>query len=460
MTWPDEIELDLDGIAQGGDAVGRWEGRVVFAAGGLPGERVVVRLRERRESFARGAVARVLRPSPDRVEPRVPGADHMPWQHIAYEAQLRFRQSILADQLAKFGGLPEALVQETEPASPPWGYRNSARLHCDGQRVGYHGADTRVVREIASDPLLHPALDGVIGPLRQALREVGGPPAPLEVVLRASETEGYALAALRGPGAREPEALRRLAGRWRSLAPSLAGVTIGAPGGNLEEEDEPGGEARRGRGRRGAELPLPGDEGREEGDEPRSLVLGAGTLLEDLGGISFELRPTTFFQVSLVAAEALLRLVRAGLGGPVGRLLDVYAGAGTFALPLAREGGEVVGVEEYSGAVADGRASAEMNGVGNVRFLEGRAEEVLAGLEGSFDAAVLDPPRRGCHPRALEALVALAPERLVYVSCHPATLARDLKTLAAGGYRLLSSTPVDLFPQTAHVESVSVLERV
>ncbi|HWQ13778.1 MAG TPA: 23S rRNA (uracil(1939)-C(5))-methyltransferase RlmD [Roseiflexaceae bacterium] len=459
MNWPETLELTLDGIAQGGDAVGRWEGRVVFAAGGIPGERVRVRLREARAAFARGEVTEVLEASPHRVPPRVPGADHMPWQHIAYEAQLRFRRTILAEQLAKIGGLAGAPVEETVPASPPWAYRSGARLHCDGTQVGYHAADTRAIREIDSDPLLRPVLDAAIPPLRQALWETGGAHGPLEVALRASETYGYVVAALTGPGARFTRAAARLAGRWRSLYPPLAGVTVG------EDHGGPRTEGRRsvgGGGWTASEFDEhdPPTVGRSSVHGPQSsVILGQATLVEELDAVSFELRPDTFFQVNLAAAEALLRLVRAGLalrGGE--RLLDVYCGAGTFALPLARAVAEVVGVEEHSGAVADGRASAETSGIGNVRFVVGRAEEALARLDGPFDAVVLDPPRRGCHPRALEALLALAPARLVYVSCHPATLARDLKVLVEGGYRLLRSTPVDLFPQTAHVESVNVLE--
>src|SRR5690242_510093 len=119
-VWPDTLELTLDGIAQGGEAVGRWNDRVVFARGGLPGERVLVRLTERRENYAHALVAEVLAPSPDRVPPRQPGADHMPWQHIAYSAQLRFERQILADQLAKIGGLDTIAVAETIAAPRPW----------------------------------------------------------------------------------------------------------------------------------------------------------------------------------------------------------------------------------------------------------------------------------------------------------------------------------------------------
>jgi 23S rRNA (uracil1939-C5)-methyltransferase len=419
MDWPATLELTLDGIAQGGEGVGRWQERVVFARGGLPGERVQVRLRERREAYARGDVIELLDASPDRVDPRLPGADHMPWQHIAYPAQLRFKRQILADQLAKIGGLANALVGETLAALRPWGYRNSARFHGLGGQIGYYAADSHDLQEIEFDPLLLPVLNDALAALRSVVR--AGMLAPAEVILRASEAYGYVLAGLRAYDAEALDDLVQLARRWRMRCPALAGVTLSGPS---------------------------------------PFVLGADHLIEELGGVAFHLRPATFFQVNSPAAEALLDLVRSGLdlrGGE--RLLDLYCGAGAFALPLAASVAEVVGIEEYAGAIEDGRTTAQGNGIANVRFEIGRVEQALSKLDGTFDAAVLDPPRRGCHPRAIEQLLRIAPARIVYVSCQPATLARDLRLLVAGGYRLVSVQPVDLFPQTAHVESVSVLER-
>jgi 23S rRNA (uracil1939-C5)-methyltransferase len=417
LDWPTTLELTLDGIAQGGEGVGRWRERVVFVGGGLPQERVLVRLHERHEAYARAEVIEVLEASPDRVLPRLAGADHMPWQHIAYPAQLRFKRQILSEQLAKIGGLADLPVLETMPAPRPWGYRNSARFHGDGERIGYYAAESHHLQEIESDPLLLPVLNETLAALRGAM--CFGEPAPSEVLLRASEAYGYALAALRGPGD-----LRGLASRWRMRCPPLAGVTLPAAAG-----------------------------------QP-AIALGAGDLIEELGGIAFQLRPTTFFQVNTAAAEALLGLVRAALelrGNE--RLIDLYCGAGAFTLPLAAAAAEVIGIEEYVGAVEDGRTTAVANGIANARFELGRVELALGQLESPFDAAVLDPPRRGCHPQALAHLLRLAPARIVYVSCQPATLARDLKQLAAGGYRVVNVQPVDLFPQTAHIESVCVLTR-
>jgi 23S rRNA (uracil1939-C5)-methyltransferase len=421
MDWPETLELTLDGIAQGGEGVGRWQDRVVFAGGGLPGERVRVRLHERHDAYARGVVFEILEESPDRIPPRLPGADWMPWQHIGYAAQLRFKRQILAEQLAKIGDLADIAVEESLPAAQPWGYRNSARLHSDGARVGYYAAGSHDIQEVESDPLLFPAINETLVGLRQAMSQAA--PARCEIIVRVSESYGYVVAALRGDDRSEGAAgaLRALAGAWRAACPPLAGVAVQA--------------------------------------RPPAQ-LGADHLIEELGGVAFHLRPTTFFQVNRSSAYVLLGLARAGLSlGAADRLLDLYCGAGAFALPLAAEVPEVVGVEEHAGAVADARATAEENAIGNARFEAGLVERVLEQFDQPFDAAILDPPRRGCHPRALAALLRLAPARLVYVSCHPATLARDLKTLVAGGYQVSSVQPVDLFPQTPHVESVCVLTR-
>src|SRR3954464_13203293 len=224
MDWPATLELTLDGIAQGGEGVGRWQERVVFARGGLPGERVLVRLRERRDSYARGDVIELLEASADRIEPQLPGADHMPWQHIAYPAQLRFKRQILADQLAKIGGLTEPAVGETLAAARPWGYRNSARFHGVGGRIGYYAADSHDLQEIESDPLLLPVLNDALAALRAVVR--AGSPVPAEVILRASEAYGYVLAALRSTDAESSGDLSQLAMRWRMRCPALAGVTL------------------------------------------------------------------------------------------------------------------------------------------------------------------------------------------------------------------------------------------
>jgi 23S rRNA (uracil1939-C5)-methyltransferase len=419
MQETEQLELTVDSMAQGGDGVGRDEGMVVFARGGLPGERVRVRLVERRSNFVRGEVVEVLAPSPERVAPR-PGADaHAPWGHIAYAAQLRFKEQIVREQLAKLAGVADAPLRPIIAAPRPWGYRNSARLHAQGGRIGYHEAGTNHVVDLPEDPMLLPALNDALAGLRDLAE-----PGQLEgVTLRASAAYGYGLAALRPGHAGEPEDLELLATAWRAHTPSLAGVTV-----------------ERAHGR------------------PGGLLAGDATIHDELGGIVFELGPESFFQANADQAARLIELVSAALAPAPGlSLLDLYSGVGTFALPLADAGASVIAIEEHPAAVADGERSAALNGIEAVSFVQAPVERALPGAEPGFDGVVLDPPRRGCHPAVLEELARLAPPRIVYISCHPGILGRDLVPLLRAGYSLEAVQPVDLFPQTPHIETVVTL---
>jgi 23S rRNA (uracil1939-C5)-methyltransferase len=196
--------------------------------------------------------------------------------------------------------------------------------------------------------------------------------------------------------------------------------------------------------------------------QPRLLDRhGHGALTEQVGPLRFRVDATAFFQVSGLAAEALtaLTIEAAGLTGGE-RVLDLYCGVGTFTLPLARLAREVVGVEAHPAAAADAAHNARQNGCANVRILRGQAEQVLPGLAGTrADVVVLDPPRQGASRGLLEALGALAPPRIVYISCDPSTLARDAGLLGGQGYACVRLTPVDLFPQTFHLETVALFER-
>ena len=496
-TYPSTLELHIDAMAQGGDGVGRWQGRVVFVSGALPGETVRVQIGERRASFARGQAVEIFNPAPERVAPRLAEAAHAPWQHIAYPAQLRFKEQIVREQLAKLAKISDPPMLPIIGADHPWGYRNTAQLHAEGGKLGYYAADSHSVVDLRADPLLLPVLNEALAGLRavleggqqttkgepQATRNDGqstvdgtsvdgtsqaaktsvayrgkstghrppaiiqAPPAIVQaspsfvltgVTLRASERYGYAIAALEGSGD-----IGLLAARWLAQVPSLAAVQVQLSGADLADDDED-------------------DEDAELGEQDQPLEEGADgvALHEELGAIVFSLNIESFFQVHTAQAERLLELVRAGLDlQPGERLLDAYGGVGTFGLPLSAGLREVVVIEESPFAVADGERSATLNDISNVRFISGAVERVLPTLTGPFDAAVLDPPRRGCHPAALAALIALAPRRVAYISCHPGILARDLGPLLAAGYQLRSVQPIDLFPQTPHIECIVLLDR-
>jgi 23S rRNA (uracil1939-C5)-methyltransferase len=184
------------------------------------------------------------------------------------------------------------------------------------------------------------------------------------------------------------------------------------------------------------------------------------TLHEALADVVFSLSPCSFFQAHTAQAAVLLETVQTMLNlHPHERLLDAYSGVGTFALPCARHVREVVAIEQQQQAVTDGRRTARLNDIENVSFLPAAVERVSGETVAPIDAAILDPPRRGCHPATLALLEHLAPRRMVYVSCHPGTLARDLRHLCASGYQLRHVQPVDLFPQTAHIECAAFLTR-
>ncbi len=408
------IQLHISDIAQGGDGVGRHEGKVVFASGGLPGEDVLVRLTEHKKDYARGTVVEVLNPAPDRVTPPFLPSDHMSWQHIAADAQLRFKQHIVQTQLARLKSLTDITVATVIAAPHPWHYRNTAHLHVQGDRIGYYAAGTHDVRDISHDPLLLPPLNHALATLRPLLQQVAG--SIERVTLRGSATMGTVAAVVYGKGN-----LRWLLQAWQAQTPELTTWM-----------------QYRGKKRRAG---------------------GAGWLHEELGNVTFLLSPESFFQVSTAQAETLLQVVQEGLAlQPDERLLDAYSGVGAFALPLARLVREVVAVEEHPLAVADGERSQQYNDIEHVSFMCGKVERVLPTLDGSFDKVILDPPRRGCHPQTLTALLDMAPQRIAYVSCHPGILARDVRLLLERGYRLVSVQPVDMFPQTPHIECVALLD--
>ena len=426
MQWPDQLELELHSIAQGGDAVGRYDGRAVFASGGLPGELVRVQLYDRQATFARGRVVAVLRAAPERRVSACPleqqcGAGD--WRWIDHAAQQRFKAEILREQLQHIGGLDVAVLPPASSAdgtatSPltPGGYRTTAELHVAGERIGYYLPGSRRVADVAACCLHHPLINDALAALRPLLRQADRSLALRGVTIRCSPTSGQAIAVLDGRGP-----LRDLAQRWRQACPALVGVTH---------------------------------------MQTRRALDGQDWIERRGGGVRFHVSASSFFQINAQQIEPLTARVRALLDPqPTTRLLDVYCGVGLFGLALAREVEAVVGVEEWEPAVADARRSARLNAIRNVAFHAGVAERLLATLEGEFDRVVLDPPRRGCAPEVIEALVQRQPVRIVYVSCHPGTLARDCKLLAAAGYQIASAEVIDMFPHTHHVESIVRLER-
>ena len=326
---------------------------------------------------------------------------------IRDRAQLELKTAVVGNQLARLGRLPDAPVKPTIPSNSPWHYRNHVRFSVsDDGRLGFVATDGRRVETIEACLLLHPLLEELFAALDLEL------PGLVRLSLRAGVNTGDQMMIFETQD---------------DLPPAL-------------ESDLPV-----------SCVLLLSD------DTPVNLI-GNNYITEVVAGRRFRISAASFFQVNTAAAEELVRLVGEYLA-PTGdeTLLDAYCGVGTFALSLADQVGQVIGIEEDASAVADARLNAA--DLANVEFIEGSVEAVLLRLNRPIDLAVLDPPRQGCKPKALAALIELAPRRIVYVSCDPATLARDARRLADGGYQLVEVQPVDMFPQTYHIESVALFEK-
>lgn len=439
----EELEVRLDRFAQGGDAVGRAGELVVFVAGALPGERVRARLRERHRRYAKGGVVEVIEPSPDRVEPACPlfgECGGCQWQMLDYDAQLRWKRALVCEAIERVGGLKGVPVHPALGMEDPWRYRNKGQypVGVKGSKVvaGYYRRGSHQIVDLDSCPIQHPLVDAVMVATKRRLdrrripiyEEATHRGILRHLVIRASYSWPQVQLTL---VTRTRRAMVGLARQLRGEIPELVGVVQ-----NINRE------------RTNVIL------------GPREKTISGRTWLsERVGRFIYRLSSSSFFQVNTLETEVLCReAVRAAslTGGE--HVVDVYAGVGTLSLFLAEKARRVAGIENVGSAVRDARKNARLNGAANVSFLLGNAGSVLGRFD-HCDVLVLDPPRRGCEPEALRAMIALDPERIVYVSCEPVTLARDLGRLAAAGYRVEGVQPIDMFPQTYHIECVARLEK-
>ena len=444
----DVLELAIDDLAFGGEGVGRADGYVVFVRGGLPGDGLRVRVTESRSRFGRAVIEAVLTPSPDRVEAPCPyfgrcGGCRL--QHLAYPAQLAFKEKQVRDCLTRLGGLGAFELRPIVPAPAPFGYRNKMEYTVagPGPHVGLHEAERYdVVLDIERCLLQSDTMNALLDELRRQVREralsVWEPRSERGllrfVALREGQRTGEAMVNVVG-SAPDVETLVPVAEALRARVPATTSVV-------LNVNDTKSSVAT----------------GSEE-----HLLLGHDHITERLGDVTFRVSAASFFQTNTAQAERLFALVAAAcaLTGEE-TVLDLYSGTGAISLLLAGRARKVYGIELAPAAVADAVRNAEANGITNCTFLAGEVRHVLPALAADGvrpSVVVADPPRAGFHPKALSALAALAPARIVYVSCNPSTLARDVGDLVRQGYRLEWVQPVDMFPQTPHIEAVARLTR-
>jgi 23S rRNA (uracil1939-C5)-methyltransferase len=431
----EQLEVEIDSLAFGGRGVARTDGFVVFVAGGLPGDRVRAEVTKAKRRFAEARMVELVQPAAERLADRCvhdgepcPGA---PWQGLPYELQLAHKRELVDEALRRIGGLDGFELEEIEPAVEQWRYRNKLEYSFgerDGETVlGFHARGRWDLIVAVEDCLLASERGNAA---RNQVRDW----ARLEAV------PPYDRRAREG-------VLRNLVVRegWRTGQIQTRLVTSPArfpkPPVDLHTVIE-------------------GDSGGTEGP---TGVLGAERLREELSGLRLEMSHGAFFQTNTEMAERLYAVAGeyAGLGGRE-RVFDLFCGIGTIGLTMAAKAGEIWGLEVVPEAIADAERNAEANGIANAHFVAGNARTGVRPLlerAGKPDVVVLDPPRAGLSQKIVRRVLECEAKRIVYVSCNPTTLAPNAAQLTEAGYRLRRVRPVDMFPQTPHIECVALFEK-
>jgi 23S rRNA (uracil1939-C5)-methyltransferase len=436
----DELELKIDSLAFGGAGVARLDGYVVFVQGGIPGDRVKAVVSKSKRAYAEARAVEIVAPSQERIDPV---ADHpgAPWQVLPYERQLEVKQGQVDDALRRIGKLDGYALEPIIPAEAPWRYRNKLEYSFGAEPGG------RLICGFHAPGRWHDIVE-----VRDCLlASEAGNVAREEIVRWARDAGLTAYDRRSGEGI-----LRNLVVREGRRTGQLQVRLITTPA-SLDRESlvsaAPSADALFWTQIESvAEVTQGGD---------TELLKGADRLEEELGGMRFQISSEAFFQTNTEMAERLygLALEYAGLRGSE-RVYDLYCGIGTIALMMAPRAAQVWGLELVEEAVRDAIANARLNEIDNARFFAGDVRLALRELlttAGRPDVLLVDPPRAGLSQKVVRRLIEASAERIVYVSCNPTTLAPNAAQLVEAGYELVRVRPVDMFPQTPHIECVAEL---
>lgn len=416
------MECKIDGLSHSGEGVARIEGKATFVPFTIPGETVDIEIVDEKKSFQRGKLVRILNLSADRVEPPCPhyfSCGGCSYQHVKYSRQLELKRQVVQETLKRIGGI-EIGVNPVLGMEDPWHYRNKVEWHAlrkAGRFVmGYYINDSRILMDIGNCLLISQEMQEYSSFIKEHAEELRIPD-NCEIIVRQSSASRDLMLIFGGTGASGINFAKML--NFREVA-SIYSI----------------------------------DEGISQ------LHYGDQTLPENLAGIEYQVSPLSFFQVNIEQTGRMLEVIKEYARLEAGNtVLDAYCGTGSIALNLARSARLVVGIEAFKSAVKDAKRNAFNNHITNCKFIKGTCEDIVPGLEEHFNVVVLDPPRAGCKDKLIEAIIKKQPERIVYVSCNPATLARDLAEMTKAKYLVQAVQPVDMFPQTSHVETMVLLYR-
>ncbi len=444
------IEIRFTGMNAEGLAVGRHQGEAVFVPLGAPGDLAKVKIVKAGKTYAFGRLEQLLEPAACRVEPNCPvyaQCGGCCYRHISYEAELEIKTQRVRDALDRIGGFRDLPMQPILPSPCQDGYRNKALLpigtDSDGKmELGFYARNSHRIVDCTECRLQPEEFNRAMEAFRQWAAQWGDPVYQetrhvgrmRRLFLRRGEATGQVMACVvvNGNGLHHEE---ELVAALRGAVPGISSVVINP---NRERTNVALGKKCR-------------------------TVWGKRGITDRLCGREFFISPLSFYQVNRAQAERLYQLAAEYADLREGELLlDLYCGTGTIGLSMLPPGGRLIGVEAVPQAVEDARENSRHNGIKHAEFLCGDAAwaaQELAKRGERPDVVVLDPPRKGCGQKLAEIVAGFAPRRVVYISCDPATLARDLKFFAGLGYLPQEATPVDMFPKTAHVETIVLIQK-
>jgi len=443
----DLIKLEITGLNNNGDGIGRYDGQVIFIPDTVTGDIITARIVHLKAKYAQGKLEEIMTPSGDRIRPQCIVADKCggcQWLHINPQFQLEAKQAHVAQTLKRIGGFENFDMGKIIPSRTPLGYRNKVSypfgISKTGQiQAGYYRKNSHQLVNLNQCPVQDQYFNAILKEIKADISQQQW------TIYNEKKRQGSLRHLSLRIGRRTQEMLLTLissdhnlkgiedqAQKWLDRYPNLVGVCV-----NYQPQ-------------------------------PNNVIFGEETicikgkdyLVEVFSDLDFQLKSDTFFQVNTEVAEALLNIIIQRLN-LTGReiLLDAYCGIGTFTLPLAKNVQQAIGIEVYAPSIEMANINAKLNDLDNITFEIGKVETILPQLNLTPDIILLDPPRKGCDRQVIETLLQIKPPRIVYISCNPATLARDLKYLCENQeYKIDYIQTADMFPQTPHVETVAFLQ--
>jgi len=445
-------EIDIDGMGHDGQGVGRVEGFTVFVLHALPGAKLKIKILKVKKTYAYGKLIDIIKPSAHRVNPVCPSffkCGGCQLQHLVYSEQLKLKKQQIIDNIQRIGKLEDVVIRDVIGMTKPERYRNKAQFPVgigSGSKdiaIGFYAPRSHNIVEIESCYIQHEMNDDVIKRVKDWMRkyhitpydEVTGKGLVRHIFTRVGLKSGEVMVVLITNGTKIPhkdDLIKNICGISDHIVSIVQNINTKRTNVILGEQN--------------------------------IVLWGKDSIIDYIGDVKFRISPMSFYQVNPVQTEVLYNkaLEYAGLTGNE-TVFDIYCGIGTISLFLAKKAKKVIGVEIVPEAIEDAKQNAELNYIENTEFYVKAAEEVVPELYAKgykADVVVVDPPRKGCDEALLDTIIKMQVEKIVYVSCNPSTLARDLRYLEDGGYKTMEVQPVDMFPHTAHVKTVVWMSRV